>query len=366
MYLYNKSTKELHRLAVLLFLRGFMAKQVFTNKEYTEFPYLHFFCYQNINGSHSFRYHRNGTQKNICCKDLEKAKIKVKEFCKQLAKNNGTMEKQDFTTLCEYGRKWLDVDKKPNVHKDTYRVYNGVFKNYICPTFENKYFREISFFDLQDFFNKLPTEKGKTIENIKIVMRGIYDSAYIDGMIDKNIMERVQVKRHIRKKGQCLSIQAEKDFISKIKGNTKELSWLVLLYSGVRPCELSSIEFDWQNNEMTIKNGKLKRYQTTFYRTIPIFPHLKALKTRLENEDWKKNTRTMSCRFPRVCPNYRLYDLRHTFVTRAKQCGVCDELVSQWTGHELGKSVTAKVYTHYDMNFQQKEALKVFYDLEKI
>lgn len=342
-----------------------MAKKVFSNQDYIQYPYLQFFCYQNLNGSHSFRYHRNGVQKNICCKNLEKAKIKVKEFCTQLEKNNGIIEKKDKTNFCEYGRKWLDIIKKPIVHKDTYRVYNGVFKNYISPAFENKSFNDISFFDLQEFFNNLPQEKGKTIENIRIVMRGIYDCACIDDIIEKNLMERVQVKRHIRKKGQCLTLQAEKDFLNNIKGNTKELSWLVMLYSGVRPCELSSIEFDWENNTMTIKNGKLKSWQTVLDRTIPIFPQLKTLKTRLENEDWKKNTRTMSCRFPKKCPNYRLYDLRHTFITRAKQCGVSDELVNMWTGHELGKSVTAKVYTHYDMEFQQKEALKVVYDLEK-
>jgi len=342
-----------------------MKKQIFSNNELTKYPYLQFFNYQNTKGVHSFRYHRNGTQKYISSKNLEKAKIKVKEFCEILNKSNGNIKKQNTLTLCEYARKWLDIIKKPNVHKDTYRVYNGVFKNYISPTFENKHFSDIFFFDLQEFFNNLPQEKGKTIENIRIVMKGIYDSAYIDVIIEKNIMERVQVKRHIRKKGQCLTFQAENDFINNIKGNTKELSWLVMLYSGVRPCELSSIEFDWKENTMTIKNGKLKSWQTVLYRTIPIFPQLKTLKTRLENEDWKKNTRTMSCRFHSVCPNYRLYDLRHTFITRTKQCGVSDELVNMWTGHELGKSVTAKVYTHYDMEFQQKEALKVLYDLDE-
>lgn len=342
-----------------------MAKKIFSSQEHLQHPYLQFFCYQQINGSHSFRYHRNGIQKNICCKNLEKAKVKVMEFCAQLEKNNGIIKKENITFLCDYGKKWLDIVKKPNVHKDTYRVYNGVFNNYICPAFANKRFNDISTFDLQDFFNKLPQEKGKTIENIHIVLKGIYDYAYIDGIIEKNIITRIQVKKHQRKKGQCLTLQAEKEFIAKIKGSTRELSWLVLLYSGVRPCELSSIEFDWKENTMTIKNGKLKSYQNNFYRTIPIFPQIKALKTRLENEDWKKNTRTMSCRFPKKCPNYRLYDLRHTFISRAKQCGVSDELVSLWTGHELGNSVTAKVYTHYNIEFQQKEALKVVYDLEE-
>ena len=129
-----------------------MRKRVFSISEYIEYPYLSFFNYQNISGSHSFRYHRNGIQKNICCKNLEKAKIKVMEFCKQLKEGDGSISTKNTTTLCEYGKKWLDIVKKPNVHKDTYRVYNGVFKNYIYPAFDKKYFKDISFFDLQEFF----------------------------------------------------------------------------------------------------------------------------------------------------------------------------------------------------------------------
>lgn len=350
-------------MQVFCYKEFILSKRIFSNKEYIDYPYLQFFNYQNVKDSHSFRYHRNGVQKNICCKSLEKAKIKVIEFCEELKKKNGFLEKKDCTLLCDYGQKWLDIIKKPYVHKDTYRVYNGVFKNYIAPYFNKKTFRNISYFDLQEFFNNLPKDKGKTIENIHIVMNGIFNCAFIDGVIEKNIMERIQVKRHTRKTGLCIDKESEKAFLEKIKGNSKELSWLVMLYSGVRPGELSSIQFNWEENTMTIKNGKLKSYQKNFYRTIPILPLLTPLKSRLETEDWKKNTKTLSQRFPKMCPNYRLYDLRHTFITRAKQCGVSDELVNLWTGHTLGTSVTAKVYTHYTMEYQQKEAKKVVYDL---
>lgn len=342
-----------------------MKKNIFTKEEIIKFPYLNFFSYQQIKGSHSFRYHRNGIQKNICCKDLAKAKLKVIEFCSKLQQNNGLLEKNKIVSLCDYGQEWLDIVKKPNVHKDTYRVYKGVFKNYILPYFNDKTFDDITFFDLQKFFNDLPKEKGKTIETIHIVLKGIYDCAFNDDIIKKNILERVKVKKHIRKNGVCLSTQAEKDFTCKIKGNKKELSLLVMLYTGVRPSELSSMIFNWEENTITIKNGKLKDFQTDYYRTIPIFPKLIPLKKRLQTENWKINSKTLSARFPKLCPNYRLYDLRHTFVTRAKECGVCDEVVSLWTGHSLGKTVTAKVYTHYNLDFQQKEALKIVYNLEE-
>ena len=341
-----------------------MKNNVFTKTEYIKFPYLHFFTYQYVNGVYSFRYHRNGQQKNISSKILEKAKIKVIEYCNLLYINCGIIPESQKNTFNEFAEKWLNIVKKPNVNKDTYRVYRGVYLNYIKPIFENKYFSDISLFELQEFFNNLPAEKGKTRENIKIVLNGIYQFAYMESIIDKNPMERVIVKRHIRKKGKCLTFEDEKRFLESIKGSSRELAWLIMLYSGVRPGELATIEFNWLENVMTIKNGKLKESQKEYeYRTIPIFPKLKALMPRIREEEWKHCAYALSRNFPRFCPNYRLYDLRHTFITRTKECGVHDELVSLWTGHELGKSVTANVYTHYQMSYQQEQALKVEYEL---
>lgn len=339
-----------------------MNNRIFTKTEYIRFPYLYFFTYQYRNGIYSFRYHRNGQQKNISSHILEKAKIKVIEYCNLLYINGGIIPESQKHTFNEFAIKWLDIVKKPNVNKDTYRVYKGVYLNYIKPVFENKYFADISIFDLQEFFNNLPAEKGKTRENIKIVLNGIYQFAYTENIIEKNLMERVIVKRHIRKKGKCLTIQDEQQFIDTIKGNSKELAWLIMLYGGVRPGELATITFDWDNNTMQIKNGKLKESQKEYvYRIIPIFPKLKALKPRIIAEEWRYNSFALSRYFPRFCPSYRLYDLRHTFITRSKECGVMDELVSLWTGHELGRTVTANIYTHYSIEYQQKEALKITY-----
>ena len=65
--------------------------------------------------------------------------------------------------------------------------------------------------------------------------------------------------------------------------------------------------------------------------------------------------------FKRFCPNNTMKDLRHTFTTRARECGVDNELVAVWTGHTLG-NITSSVYTHFSMEHQQKEAKKVVYE----
>ena len=75
----------------------------------------------------------------------------------------------------------------------------------------------------------------------------------------------------------------------------------------------------------------------------------------------KANLEQLRLEFKKYCPNNTLKDLRHTFTTRARECGIDNELVSVWTGHSLG-NITASVYTHFSNEFQQEQAKKVEYD----
>ena len=131
-----------------------------------------------------------------------------------------------------------------------------------------------------------------------------------------------------------------------------------MLYAGVRPCEVNEITEDIQSNTLTIKNGKLKAYQKNLFRTIPIFPNYKKI---IGIPNTKTcNLNKMREAFKKVCPQNTLKDLRHTFTTRARECGIDNELVSVWTGHSLG-NITASVYTHFSEEFQQTQAKRLAY-----
>ena len=130
-----------------------------------------------------------------------------------------------------------------------------------------------------------------------------------------------------------------------------------MLYCGVRACEVNEVEENLKENTLTIKNGKLKSYQRVLYRTVPMFPYYKQnVVGRCKRVDVKH----LSMAFAKLCPGHTLKDLRHTFTTRARECGIDNELVSLWTGHSLG-NITASVYTHFNMQFQQKQAEKLVY-----
>ena len=73
------------------------------------------------------------------------------------------------------------------------------------------------------------------------------------------------------------------------------------------------------------------------------------------------NLNTISTRMKRLFPNHHPHELRHTFISRCKECGVQSEVVSIWAGHSLSSTITSTVYTHYSEKFQLQEARKVIY-----
>ena len=69
----------------------------------------------------------------------------------------------------------------------------------------------------------------------------------------------------------------------------------------------------------------------------------------------------------RLFPEHHPHELRYTFITRCKECGVNPELVMLWDGHEMDEDVkTSKVdrgYTDYSDEYQLQEAEKVNYKI---
>ena len=132
----------------------------------------------------------------------------------------------------------------------------------------------------------------------------------------------------------------------------------------LRGAELSSIRFDWNGETMTIDNAKLKKSQKrnplNLVRTIPIFPGLYALRERIEAfDEWRIKASTLTCKFCNYWTETTIKDLRHTFISKLRESGIENELVSIWTGHSAGKNVTANTYTHFSMDFQKEQAKKV-------
>ena len=58
-----------------------------------------------------------------------------------------------------------------------------------------------------------------------------------------------------------------------------------------------------------------------------------------------------------------LYDLRTTFYTRCRECGVADAARDEMVGHSSG--VLADTYTDLSDEYLMREARKIFYTLDE-
>ena len=253
--------------------------------------------------------------------------------------------------------------KQKRVKKITFQTYKNYYIADILPVYERLLLDDITPSMLQRHLDKINERKPRACEDIKMLLNGILQYAVDSGVIDRNPMRAVYIQKHQRTNGSALTYQEERDFVEAIKGKKNEWVFLKMLYSGVRPGEISGIIEDEENNTLTIRNGKLKSYQKNLTRTIPMSPmYKKTLGHKIKPYIYLHDLGTD---LKNYLPNHTLKDLRHTFMTRARECRIDNELVAVWTGHSLG-NITSSVYTHFSMEHQQKEIQKLNYDLETV
>lgn len=79
------------------------------------------------------------------------------------------------------------------------------------------------------------------------------------------------------------------------------------------------------------------------------------------------NLNTINTMIKRLFPHHHTHELRYTFITRCKECGINHELVMLWDGHSFDKDVKTSVvdrgYTDYSEKYALSEAAKFEYDL---
>ena len=351
-----------------------IGKLQFTKKEIEKMPRLKDVSIrQKENGVYEIRFRRYGYNESFSSKDFSVAKQKafmwLSEFESQIKPNVHftVLSEKDSERFCvskntifkTFADDYVYNIKKKRLKEVSFRNYKNYYEKIILPVYGKMKICDIKPYFIQKFLDKYNAKTPRLCEDLKCLLNGIFEYAVNNGIIDRNPLKAVYIPKHQRKTGTALTPQEERAFITAIKGNRFENAYLKMLYSGVRPCEINGIEENTENNTLTVKNGKLKSYQKNLTRTIPIFPKYKDT---LDKPITKTlSSYRMELEFKELCPNHTLKDLRHTFTTRARECGIDNEVVAVWTGHSLG-NITSSVYTHFSMEFQQEQAKKLIYN----
>lgn len=357
---------------VLQQLSGKNKKQqaYFTKKEIQNMPTLKD-CHirRKENGSYEIRYRRFGFEKSFSSKNLKDAKSKCYAWLVTLNKDlkckvDHLPKDPQYTRFIEFADNYMLTVKKPNVAAETYAKYFQKYKLYIQAPYANATFHELTPMKLQKDLSELRERSGRNYEDIRILLNGIFKYAIANGILLRNPLDAVFIAPHERTTGQALTYDAEKTFLNAIGGSSYESAYLIMLYTGCRPCEYASFSVNTEEDTITIANGKLKRHQKIKTRTLPVFPMLRPYLKKILSDSFIFKTTTLNDNLKRILPKYTLKDLRHTFASRAIECGCNPEVVNYWQAHVIGDNMTARVYTHFSIEFQKKEAEKfVYYNL---
>lgn len=295
---------------------------------------------------------------------------------------------------------WLENYVKVSSKLRTYLNYRACADNHIAPRLGDLPLEKVNSFELQKFITflsnegNLKTGKGlspSTVNTIVTVTESSLKTAYVAGALFVRPVCVVKRPRLSFGEARCFSVQDQKRIEQAIlqsdKRRDRMFGVVLCLYTGMRIGELLALEW----SDVDLKNGTLSISKTCYYakneggsyarivgepktysskRVMPL-PHRLVPLLR----EQKKNSRSryvvshgenpVSVRayqesFSKLLKNIGVrhegfHALRHTFATRAIECGMDVKSLSEILGHG-NPSITLRRYVH-SLNRHKQEMM---------
>lgn len=269
----------------------------------------------------------------------------------------------------DFVRDWLAVKQKM-VKPSTFKEYQRLCNHDLIPAFGDKSLAKLDRATLQNFlFSYIDQGKNRTAEKLYDLLRCIFDVATDDYKLPSP-MVKVVLPKYQTKKGSALTKAEEARLVRYCRENINSeaaSAILVLLYFGLRFSELATMRVV-DENWLEIQTSKERLGQNVVKRYASFTP---MVKKNLPYMDFEKarhtKQRTIASAIKRLFPEHHPHELRYTFITRCKECGVSGEVVMLWDGHSGDKDVKTSAvdrgYTDYSKEYILAEAEKVNYDL---
>ncbi|MBE5748301.1 MAG: site-specific integrase [Clostridiales bacterium] len=296
----------------------------------------------------------------------------------------------------DWQKKWLEIYERPRIKHHTYVIYNELFDRHINPFFCNAKLEKIKSDDVQCFLHqKMQNGNVKnntglspsTVNLLRALLNSMFECAFQNGFINQNPCKKIKRVVEEEKPAKVFSRDEQKRIEEVCMTNIpKYIGVLIVLYTGVRLGELLALtweDVDLKNGIISInktvyyakdENGRYQRYVGTpksksSKRIIPIAKNLKKLlkehkkSAKANSVIFTRNQSTCSVRgyqqmfaYLQKKANIRqknFHTLRHTFATRAIECGVDIKTLSELMGHK-NATMTLNRYGHSLFETKQK------------
>ena len=296
----------------------------------------------------------------------------------------------------EWLHDWLELYEKESVKPRTYKQYEDVIEKRLIPVLGDYEMEELTPIILQRYIVEL-SQKGNTktgkglapnsVNCIILVLHASLAMAYVLGLTKEIHVDKIKRPKTSEKAIDSFTKEEQKTIERAVLADKRDKMFGVVLclYTGLRIGELLALEWgdiDFSKSELSVtkscydgqdKNGKSCRITGTpktesSKRTIPIpkqiMPHLREIKKRSTSKYVVGNgskiitVRSYQRSFELLLqkqkiPHHGFHSLRHTFATRAIECGMDVKSLSEILGHK-NPTITLKRYVHSFMEHKRE------------
>ena len=259
----------------------------------------------------------------------------------------------------DYAEKWIKVYKEPNLKPRTLQNMRGVLKKPI-EAFGDKPLGSIKSDEIQELLIGMEALRARDL--CKGTLSQIFKKAVIQGLIDKNPCDTVELKKRKKSHRIALTKEEQEIFIKDASETAHYLLFRFILATGLRVGEalaLTKDDIDFQRCCLTVNKNvvfiKDKRIvqdtpkSEAGNRTIP-FPkefaeEFRKIKT---HEIFPCTYNAVNRSMQRIAKRTNLkvsaHILRHTYATRLEEAGISPKVKQYLMGH-ASLEMTQNVYT---------------------
>ena len=307
------------------------------------------------------RYRRNGYEIQVGATTLEEAKEKFLEATKaeNIEKYRKKEKRAKKNTFLFVTQEWLEF-KKDKLNARTHKNYESYCQRYLYPVLGDMDISIIKTIDINGIMTKV---EGRVYEDLRVVLNSVFKYALASGVITHNPMLLIPFKKAERNSRRALTEEEVQKMIERL--NMDEYSdykrtFLILLFFGLRPCELEDARFE--GNFLIARNAKRKNGKIE-YKKIPICKQAREMLDLDAPVVALHRTDVLNRIFKRIMDDEEVtqYFLRHTFATVCQQY-VRPDIVDIWMG-DSSERLVGRVYTHFPDKFMIEQMQNVVFDI---